>query len=410
MAARDHTAVSVRVGVRRPSTQQTAIPRMVILAVGPRTRAWLSDAYPAAVVRKPERSASGTVVEHLRFGHKQALTGLPGLGARFPSLVRDSVGLALSAGASSVDLLLARAPRALPWDVHRPEILDVFHAPLMRLPGTLVTVPDVVGPALQADHPARDPEAIGQRLVQVARQLDPVLREAWQVGLLDCPPGVARPALLSRLAGSDISLWTWSGSGPAMARHGWRSAAAAMAGLLSRRKDVVFHGKSRQKLSPGPGRSIRRLTGGPAAQPPPTEPVLNALLLDRTGDSAVVSSETTLRSPIGQWDVATLRTVKLIHRRIRLAADEFVFRPVTSSESLALAAALDIVLRPFVQAGLLAGPGGQGTPNIRGYAQRDQNAPSLVAEVGATVRPWARKLDVRVGVDPGRSATVEVRT
>jgi hypothetical protein len=183
-----------------------------------------------------------------------------------------------------------------------------------------------------------------------------------------------------------------------------------MAGLLSRRKDVVFHGKSRQKLSPGPGRSIRRLTGGPAAQPPPTEPVLNALLLDRTGDTAVVSSETTLRSPIGQWDVATLRTVKLIHRRIRLAADEFVFRPVTSSESLALAAALDIVLRPFVQAGLLAGPGGQGTPNIRGYAQRDQNAPSLVAEVGATVRPWARKLDVRVGVDPGRSATVEVRT
>jgi len=409
MAASDQTAVSVRVGVRRPSTQQTALPRMVVLGVGPRTRKWLSDAYPSAVVKRPERRANGAVVEHLRFGHRQDLRGLPGLGTRFPSMIRDSVGLALAAGATSVDLLLARVPGARPWELDRPEVLDVLTAPLSTLPGTVVTVPDIAGPVPVGPGMALDVPGVARRLVRVAHHLNPTLQERWQLCLLDCPPEVASGTVLSQVAGTDVALWSWAGDGAALARQGWRSAAAAVAGLLSRRDDIVFHGKTRRRIELGAGRSVRRLSGIPQPTRPSGEACLNALQLDGLGDVATVLGETTLRAPVGGWDIATLRTVKLIHRRIRLAADEFVFRPVTSAESLALAAALDIVLRPFVQAGLLAGPGGEGTPTIRGTADRDPTTPSLIAEVGATVRPWARRLDVRVGVDPGRSATVEVR-
>lgn len=410
MAGSNNTAVQVRVGVRRPSTRPTAVPRMVVLGLGPRTDRWLSDAYPTAVVSAPRRRSQGAVVEHLRFGHRQDLRGLPGLGTRYPSLVRDAVSIALEAGATSVDLLLARVPGARPWELDQPEVLDVFRAPLESLPGTLVTAPDVIGPVPVRRGAAIDEAAVAERLVRVARGLAPTLREAWQVGLLDCPVAVANPDLLPRLVDTDLSLWTWCGGARALARQGWRSAAAAAAGMASQRNALIYRGRSGQRLPLGDGRQVRSRLDLPTPRRPPAESSLNGLQLDASGDSATVLSEGSLRAPVGEWDLATLRTVKLLHRRIRLAADEFVFRPVTSAESMALAAALDIVLRPFVQAGLLTGPGGQGTPVIEGRADRDPNAPSLVAEVGASLRPWAQQLSVRVGVDPGVTATVEVQT
>lgn len=382
---------------------------MAVLAVGPRTRRWLSDAYPSAVVRPPDRHARGGVVEHLRFEPRHDLRALPGLGTRYPSRVRDSVALALAAGASSVDLLLARVPGGRPHHLDQPELLSVFRAPLERLPGTLVVAPDLAGPIPVLHGQRPDPEQQADRLVRFTRALAPVWIDAWQVALLDCDATVATPELMPRIVGADASLWAWSGSPEALARQGWRSAASAMAGLLSRRDDIAFHGKVDRTIALGAGRSIRRLQGLPAAQPVPFERNLNTLKLDVSGDTARVLGEATVRPPVGYWDIAALRTVKLIHQRIRLAADEFVFRPVTSAESLALTAAMDIVLRPFVQAGLLAGPSGVGTPTIRGSADRDPNQPSLVAEVGATVRPWARQLRVRVGVDPGVAASVEVQ-
>jgi hypothetical protein len=85
-----------------------------------------------------------------------------------------------------------------------------------------------------------------------------------------------------------------------------------------------------------------------------------------------------------------------------------VFRPVHEAEAFALTAALDIVLRPFVSAGLLVGPGGDGAPEVFASVDRDASRPALVAELAASVRPWARGLRVRVGVDPGEAARVEV--
>lgn len=409
MARTVESGVSVRVGVRRPATAALAVPRVCVLAVGPRTPQWLSDIYPGAVVRAPDRDARGAVVEHLRFGHRQDLRGLPGLGGRHPSLAQDTVAMALAAGATSVDLLLARVPGARPWSVATPEVLDVLQGPLSTLSGVLVLVPDARGPAPVLNGTPADPGLAARNITAVAAALGPTLREAWQVALLDMPVGADEDDLLPSALGQDVALFAWAGSAAALGRQGWRSAAAAVAGTLARRDDVVFHGKTGQTMVLGPGRTVRCAASLPLARSLPAGAHVNGLMLDENGSEATILGESTLRAPLGEWDLAALRTVKLIHRRVRLAAEEFVFRPVTSSESLALVAALDIVLRPFVQSGLLTGPSGTGSPAISGSLDPDPSKPSLIAELSAAVRPWARHLRVRVGVDPGVSATVEVR-
>ncbi len=403
--------VQVQVGVRRSAARAPVEPRMCVVGLAPRTGRWVSDRLPSAVVRAPNRDADGVAVEHLRLGPQDELGAVPGLMGGQPSLVRDAVQLALLAGAPAVDLLLLRAPGLAPHQLDRPEVLAALGSALPALPGVMVVVPDASGPAPVREGPLSDPEGRALRLGRLAAGLGPTLREAWQVGFLDVPPALfgQMPALLGGAAGQDLCLWAWQGEGAVVARHGWRSAAAAAAGLVARADDDLFLAKTRRSLPVGAGREVRARAAARAALPAPPG-LVNALHLDAAdgGDLARVGGELSLRAPAGEWGLAALRTVKLIHQRVLLAAEEFVFRPVHEAEAFALTAALDIVLRPFVSAGLLVGPGGDGAPEVFASVDRDASRPALVAELAASVRPWARGLRVRVGVDPGEAARVEV--
>jgi hypothetical protein len=156
------------------------------------------------------------------------------------------------------------------------------------------------------------------------------------------------------------------------------------------------------------GRRIRRRQR-PTDSGAQRSPVLvNEVLLDAEGETALVQSEHTLRAPVGSWPIPVVRTVQGIHRLIRRAADEFVFRPVTELNSVGLSIALNLALQPFVQAGVLRGLAGSPTPTVTTEAERDPLAPGLAAEISASVRPWARRVKLRVAVEPGEMARVEM--
>ena len=113
---------------------------------------------------------------------------------------------------------------------------------------------------------------------------------------------------------------------------------------------------------------------------------------------------------MGQWSLPALRTVKAIHHRIMFAAEQFVFRPVDSVNAFSLVTALDIVLRPFVEGGALVGPSGEGGPVLTGDTIRNRDAPGLVAEISAQLRPWCQDVKVRVAVDPGQQPSIDINT
>ncbi|HCH65133.1 MAG: hypothetical protein CL927_10330 [Deltaproteobacteria bacterium] len=379
-----------------------------MLGLYPRTGQWLSDRYPSAVVTPPERSASGVVLEHLRFGPQNRLDAVPGLAGPFPSRLRDSVGLALRLGAQSVDLLLLRAPRGRPEQISQAEYAEYFASTLSRMPGVCVTAPDVLGrPAVLYGRTRRDSDLEWRRIRSLCAALGDTWRESWQLALFDAPLSDP-PWASSELGLADACLFTWLGSPRALARHGWRSAAVVASAQRSRADDVVYLSHIGRTLELGPGRRIRRRTIPTPVEPSAQHGIINRVLLHDTGDTAQILSEETLRPPIGQWSIPVLRTVQGIHRLVRLAANDFVFRPVTELQSVALTVALNMALQPFVQAGVLRGLGGNPIPEVTAEPLRDRMAPGLSAMIGASVRPWAKRIELRVGVDPGNAATVEL--
>jgi hypothetical protein len=157
------------------------------------------------------------------------------------------------------------------------------------------------------------------------------------------------------------------------------------------------------------GRRIRRRRQVRAvSSPSSTRVVCNQVLLSKDGNTAQVQSEHTLRAPVGSWPIPVLRTVQGIHRVIRQAADGYVFRPVTDLNSVGLSITLNLALQPFVQAGVLSGLSGSPIPSVSSKAERDPLAPGLSAEISASVRPWARHIRLRVGIQPGETARVEL--
>jgi hypothetical protein len=171
---------------------------------------------------------------------------------------------------------------------------------------------------------------------------------------------------------------------------------------------VVFLSHIGRTLELGPGRRVRRRTISVPHVAPTVEGIINGLLLLDGGDAAKLLGEETLRPPVGQWSIPVVRTVQGIHRLVRRAADDFVFRPVTELQSVALSVALNMALQPFIQAGVLQGLGGSEVPSVTAAPVRDPMAPGLSATIAASVRPWAKRIELRVGIQPGNAATVEL--
>jgi hypothetical protein len=346
-------------------------------------------------------------MEHLRFGPRNQLDRLPGLDGATPSKLRDSVALALSLGAQSVDLLLLRVPRGRPEDISRPEVAAHFAPALGKMPGAIVTAPDLLGRPRTRYGEARDPDQEWGRIRSLCKVLGPTWRDTWQLAMLDAP-ATPPPWQAGALGMADAALYRWMGEPHALARQGWRSAAVAAAAQRSRADDVVFLSHIGRTLELGPGRRVRRRTISVPHVAPTVEGIINGLLLLDGGDAAKLLGEETLRPPVGQWSIPVVRTVQGIHRLVRRAADDFVFRPVTELQSVALSVALNMALQPFIQAGVLQGLGGSEVPSVTAAPVRDPMAPGLSATIAASVRPWAKRIELRVGIQPGNAATVEL--
>ena len=114
-----------------------------------------------------------------------------------------------------------------------------------------------------------------------------------------------------------------------------------------------------------------------------------------------------MRRPLGTWPLALLRTVKGLHRVLRMAAEQFVFVPATPEQALRLQLALQLVLLELHQSGLVWGTGKDGLPEVSAQAVVIHREAALVAEVSAWLRPWVKRVDLRVTVRSGDAPRVE---
>lgn len=410
--------VNVRVGSVRRANATTDQSSVCIVGIAPPDATWLSEAYPDALVKEARLPSTGEAVEHIRFTAVNDAWHLPGLTGSEPSRVRDAVKLALATGAPAVDVVLARAPEAKPWDLQRWDVIGLLNGMLDNLPGSILVFPDMGGPFPVGPTPSDEPTARLMRMIIAARRMAPSWVERFQIALADVlmdasPDDRLQGAL--RLISTDIGLCRWLGSEARLREHGWRCGAAAVAGLLSMTgasEGVGIVGRT-ARLSAGrdsvTGRhDLLRLREIPFPEEPLSENYID-LQLHRVRDEAVVRTDGCFRRPLGEWSLPSLRTVKAVHRRLVDVAETFVFKSADGAQALALEVALQDGLEPFVDQGLLVGPGGSGPPLIRGGVERIPGQPSLTAQLTAQLRPWSQRVQVRVALSPDNKPSLEVR-
>ena len=403
--------VRVQVGLVRAEPLPDAAVPLVLVGVVPPGAPLYAERFPFNVVRDTRNGGDEGKVEHLRFLGREDLRGLPSLRDAAPSLMRDAVRLAASAGATYVDVLLARHRSSQAGVFGTDDVVGLLGPSLDLMPGALVVFVDAAGPPAAGPTDPLTEEHRQDLLYRAIKAHAPGLMERYQVGLMDGAGDLAR--LLGRLPSADVGLCTWVGEPDRLRTHGWRSG-AAVAGLLSQPDRVMTRGPEDSPVALGPGRAIRgdrrRLLGlapDEASMTLSDDPVLQ-LLVDSDRDEARVVGEDTLRHPVRAWPLAALRTLKILHLRIARAAEPFVFRPVQPLHAFALSMAMQEVLGPLTQAGVLVGPDGKGPPTVSSDLVTDPGAPGLSATIAAQIRPWARSVEIRVGVQSGERANVEV--
>lgn len=403
--------MTVNVGARPKAAVKTVRPRLVIVGTGPWSDRFLVDALPHAKVKESRYAPHNLGVEHLRFVPGQAVGALPGLDSEQPSLVRDAVALALCSGCPSVDVLMARSLGSAPWDLSADAPFQLLVQALGEVPGTVVVFPDAAG------VPDRDVPDV-ENLVRVARRYGPALTSHFQTGVLDLPvaAGTNWTGALGNLRHHDFALASWTGDEESIRRHGWRSAAAFLGGRIAM-LDVPMHSVLAAKV-PLPGgrtfiRSRRPWLGEPVTERNvpgyASRAVCEVRLAEERGQTVVsINSEPTLREPIGLWDIPLLRTSKVLHHRIVLTANLFVFREANQANALLLQSALQMALEEFVRREVLSGPGGAERPEVHCVPDVVPGQPALLATVAAFLKPWVREMRLEISVQPGRATLMEV--
>lgn len=389
----------VEVGIGRVRREQSAdTPALAcLLGVRPPGTPPLARALGASLVRQSHARADRVAFEQFRLRADQPLDAIPGLDGPVPSRLRDAVRLAFAAGAGELELIVLAAPDVWPWELGHPSLAAARAQALDGVPGAAVALPDLGGPFPVWDRQRPDPARVADAARAALEALGPIWRENYQTGLFDVPAGPVP-------AGVDAVPCGWVGGAAALARQGWRAACAAAVGRLGAGSFDLMRSLDGERISLGAGRAVR----GPRALQPVPPPVASPdlpglwLVLDAAGDTALVDRELSLRTPVGSWPLPALRTAKAIHYQIRSAAERFVFEPVEPVQAFALAAALDIALQPFVDAGVLVGPGGEGAPEVEADVVRDPDAPGFLAQVEARLLPWCQRVHVQLGVNGGR--------
>ena len=108
-----------------------------------------------------------------------------------------------------------------------------------------------------------------------------------------------------------------------------------------------------------------------------------------------------------EWSIPAVRTVKSIHMSLRRTADQFVFRPVRETEALILKAAMENVLRPFYESGVLVGPDGKGPPDVTAEPLPSHSIPMLSVDLAAQIRPWCQNISLKVMVKEGSAPMIQ---
>lgn len=410
--------VSVRVGSARPAGSREEPVGVVVVGVCAPDAPWLADQFPRAVVRDTRFRDPYSAVEHIRLRSRDSVEGLPGLSGPHRSRVRDAVRLALSVGAPSVDVILARVGGAKPWQLDSHELHEALDGFLDLIPGAALVFPDLGGPIPVGPGTRHDPELRVQTALDSIRRITAKLPERYQIALMDHPelPGIDELRLFRGLLGSDVGLCRWRGAEDRLREHGWRSCAAVVGGMLGAQGAEVGLSLTGRTIHLPTGRAIARhrvhdlsLHEDLALRSAEHEDLETCveLALDSGLERALVLAEPTFRQPVGTWPLGALRAVKAIHRRLMEAAERFVFESVDEAHAVALGVSLRRVLRDFSERGLLVGPDGQGQPLVEGTPDRTPGEPSLVAVIDATLRPWSQKVSVQLSLRPGNRPVLE---
>jgi len=396
------TRASVRVEVGVPGAPVAVAdrPRLCVVGVAPEGAPWLADAAPHAVVRETRFRSQRAAVEHLRYRPGDSLQALSGLDGEAPSLLRDAVAVALSAGAGHVDALVARSEGASPHEVDREDVHALLLPFLAVSPGAVMVLPDAGGPRGRTDEGRR------AALVRAMDRYGGGWREHQQIGLLDAS-GLSHEALRragGEASGQDVALCRWVGEEDALRSHGWRSAAAAVGALLAGGAGGAPSGIVGRSVALPPGRrgpASRASLLSAAPWTPPAVPDLErfaALALDGD-DRARLISDAALRAPVGVWSLPALHLVKAVHLVLVSTANEFVFEGANDVQALALAAGLSRCMNPFISHGLLTGPE-NARPRVEAGVEEYGGQWGLSAIIEATLLPWSRRVTVRVTVRP----------
>lgn len=412
---RNRRPVSVDVGVRPVQRQKDeAPPTLCFVGIAPPDWPWLSKLYPRALVRDTRFGDMDAAVEHVRFQARDAVDALPGLECSDPSRLRDSVRVALGAGARTVDVVLARIKGAKPWDLDHPDLVFGIDPFISNMVGTSMVYPDIGGPVGVGFGTEEDLDIRVERFVKTVRAHASRWVERYQIGLLDDPgaSGDLGHRVLASCAGVDGALVRWVGEAPMLRKHGWRSSAAIIGGMIAAGEGNVlmpFAGV-RAKLTGGrfvkEGRHhILQTDDSWEAKLPDDDYYVN--VMPEPSGHALVRSEPTLRSPVGQWSLPSIRVAKVLSWRINQAVSRFVFETADLGRAVALSSAVTRAVQPYVRAGLLTGPEGDGEPQIRGGVIRNPGEVGLRVDIAAQIRPWAHKVNVQVNLRPGGPPVIE---
>jgi hypothetical protein len=407
--------IDIDVSLVRPKSPRAQLPRLCVVGIVPYDFPIISEVSPNCTIRKSLFAMGQPFVEQVRLSSIIQAKLLPAINNQFPSKLRDSLISILTCGTDEADFILARAPGVRPWDLSNQQVVEMIMPFFNDVPGAMIVFPDAGGPWPRG---WKNEDFVAERqtnLINTIKIYSSAFSENFQLAfcdIMDLPDAEAKYYLHS-LLGNDVSLCSWSGSFYNLQRHGWRSAASFVAGYLAKRVDVVTQSLVGHQINLGSGRKVvasrAPLLGGAVREPIPPSYEDNCVVLDivANGNKATVLSEFTMRRPRYEWNIPAIRTVKAIHQSLRQAADIFVFRPVQKVEAIALATAVEMVLNPFYELGILVGPSGEGKPSVEGDAIPDNIEPMLSVELSAMVRPWCQNINLKVMVKSGMEPLIE---
>ena len=450
--------VQIDVSLARPHSSREEYPRLIVLGIVPYDAPIISELAPNTMIRRSSSTVEGPYVEQVRLSSMLQGKLLPGLKQK--SRLRDALQAILTSGAEEVDFILARKSDIECWQFDDADISGMFVGYLNINQGAICIFPDAGGPWPRSIEYTEQnlwnslPKEINRPLLPIEKIIASnsesevfssddfyeritkiqnlkniyasYISDNFQIALLDVPFSYEKfidpsfcehelPQIIHSLQGGDFVLCSWTGSFIKLQQHGWRCTSAFVGGYLAAREDILTQSVVGHSFYLGTGRNITlersSKLGGIKHKSIPSRfddyGMVVEITTKRGKDVGQILSEVSTRRPDYEWSLPVLRTVKAIHQALTRASELFVFRPVKEVEAISLKNALEMVLTPFYNLGIVVGPNGEGTPQVSAVALPDYSEPMLSADLTAQIRPWCQNISLRVMVKSGSQPQIE---